>query len=206
MNEGFTQYQRTQIAELRPYIPGETLDPRVSISPADIEGGSPRPDDMIARNPKNHADQWLVAADYFAANFEPLADSAPYWPSLWSAQGKQARAAFDRSLAQYMEAVHEEAFCVDHSMWVWSAAVLEDLKEWLPDWLHGELEELGLDEDGVALGNKLDDQLEKRLAREASEKNRERVARDWDAGTVQSTRPLPRCPSCAAQSRKEGGT
>jgi len=24
---------------------------------------------MIARNPKNHADQWLVAAQYFKDNF-----------------------------------------------------------------------------------------------------------------------------------------
>jgi hypothetical protein len=33
---------------------------------------------MIARNPKNHADKWLVAAAYFADNFEcvspPMAD------------------------------------------------------------------------------------------------------------------------------------
>jgi len=27
---------------------------------------------MIARNPKNHDDQWLIAADYFADNFEPV--------------------------------------------------------------------------------------------------------------------------------------
>jgi hypothetical protein len=27
---------------------------------------------MIARNPKNHDDQWLVAAKYFADNFEPV--------------------------------------------------------------------------------------------------------------------------------------
>jgi len=27
---------------------------------------------MIARNPKNHADQWLVAERYFADNFEPI--------------------------------------------------------------------------------------------------------------------------------------
>ena len=31
-----------------------------------------KPGDMIARNPKNHDDQWLVAAAYFADNFEPL--------------------------------------------------------------------------------------------------------------------------------------
>jgi hypothetical protein len=26
--------------------------------------------DMIARNPRNHEDQWLVSAQYFADNFE----------------------------------------------------------------------------------------------------------------------------------------
>jgi hypothetical protein len=29
---------------------------------------------MIARNPANHEDRWLVAAEYFAANFEPVND------------------------------------------------------------------------------------------------------------------------------------
>jgi hypothetical protein len=27
---------------------------------------------MIARNPKNNDDKWLVAAKYFADNFEPI--------------------------------------------------------------------------------------------------------------------------------------
>ena len=27
--------------------------------------------------PANHADRWLVAADYFAANFEPTEQEAP---------------------------------------------------------------------------------------------------------------------------------
>lgn len=67
----FTQYRRKQIAELRPFEPGETLD-GVSISPEDTRAGSPKAGDMIARNPKNHSDQWLVAAQYFADNFEPM--------------------------------------------------------------------------------------------------------------------------------------
>lgn len=67
----FKQYRRKQIAELRPYEPGEVLT-GVSISDPDHEAGSPRAGDMIARNPKNHADQWLVAAQYFADNFEPV--------------------------------------------------------------------------------------------------------------------------------------
>jgi hypothetical protein len=66
----FRRYRRKQIAELRPYVPGEPLD-RVSISEADREAGSPKPGDMIARNPNNHDDQWLVAATYFAEHFEP---------------------------------------------------------------------------------------------------------------------------------------
>jgi hypothetical protein len=66
----FARYRRKQIAELRPYRSGESLE-GVSISAADKEAGSPKLGDMIARNPKNHADQWLVAAKYFADNFEP---------------------------------------------------------------------------------------------------------------------------------------
>jgi len=65
----FKQYRRKQIAELRPYVEGELLD-GVSISEVDRSAGSPKLGDMVARNPKNHADQWLVAAQYFADNFE----------------------------------------------------------------------------------------------------------------------------------------
>jgi hypothetical protein len=67
----FKQYRRKQIAELRPYEPGEEIS-GVSISAPDKEAGSPKAGDMIGRNPKNHADKWLVAAQYFADNFEPL--------------------------------------------------------------------------------------------------------------------------------------
>ena len=67
----FKQYRRKQIAELRPVIDGDDLS-HVSISEEDRKAGSPKRGDMIARNPKNHADQWLVAAAYFADNFEPI--------------------------------------------------------------------------------------------------------------------------------------
>lgn len=72
----FIRYRRSQIAELRPYEPGEPMD-RISVSVPDREAGSPKPGDMIARNPKNHDDQWLVAAAYFADNFEPIEDATP---------------------------------------------------------------------------------------------------------------------------------
>lgn len=72
----FKQYLRKQIAELRPYEPGEALDSKVSISEADRKAGSPKLGDMIARNPKDHDDQWLVAAAYFADNFEPMPEQS----------------------------------------------------------------------------------------------------------------------------------
>lgn len=68
----FKQYRRKQIAELRPYQAGEILSERVSVSQADKEAGSPKIGDMIARNPKNHEDQWLVAKQYFEDNFESV--------------------------------------------------------------------------------------------------------------------------------------
>ena len=69
----FKQYRRRQIAELRPYVEGEKLD-KVSVAAVDKMAGSPLPGDMIARNPKNFADQWLVAKKYFEDNFEPMKD------------------------------------------------------------------------------------------------------------------------------------
>ena len=68
----FIQYRRKQIAELRPWQSGDDMS-GISVSAEDTKAGSPKAGDMIARNPKNHADQWLVAAAYFADNFEPVA-------------------------------------------------------------------------------------------------------------------------------------
>lgn len=87
----FKKYRRTQISEIRPVDSGDisdfnreghiTVSPeyndreypnRVSISDADLKNGSPKIGDMIARNPANHNDQWLIAEDYFKANFEEI--------------------------------------------------------------------------------------------------------------------------------------
>lgn len=64
------QYKRKGLSEMRPYVVGEDLA-HVSISKPDQENGSPKQGDMIARNPKNHEDQWLVAKKYFEDNLEP---------------------------------------------------------------------------------------------------------------------------------------
>jgi hypothetical protein len=65
----FKQYRRKSVSEMRPYVEGEILDDKVSISEADLKAGSPKAGDMIARNPNNHEDQWLVAKAYFEEKF-----------------------------------------------------------------------------------------------------------------------------------------
>lgn len=67
----FHKFRRKEIAELRVYEAGEDMTD-ISVSAVDAANGSPKPGDRIARNPKNHKDQWLVAAAYFADNFEPV--------------------------------------------------------------------------------------------------------------------------------------
>lgn len=64
------QYKRRGLSEMRPYVIGEDVT-GVSISEADKENGSPKDGDMIARNPNDYGDQWLVAKKYFEDNLEP---------------------------------------------------------------------------------------------------------------------------------------
>jgi len=68
----FKKYRRKTISEMRPYIEGEILPKELSISNADLKNGSPKKGDMIARNPKSHNDQWLMAKDYFEENLEEI--------------------------------------------------------------------------------------------------------------------------------------
>ncbi len=84
----FKKYRRKQIAELRKVDDNDLLqfvrkkkivvvdskdsEVIVSISDVDLMNGSPREGDMIARNPKNHNDQWLVSEKYFNDNFEAI--------------------------------------------------------------------------------------------------------------------------------------
>lgn len=92
MESQFKQYKRIKIAELRPVTHAECrgfhqspttkgflMKPvlmsdgvEVSISAEDRKNGSPKIGDMIARNPENHEDQWLITEDYFKENFAEL--------------------------------------------------------------------------------------------------------------------------------------
>ena len=74
----FKQYRRKETAELRPVTTAEvngTIDVSISISQADKDNGSPKYGDQVARNPKNHDDQWLVAHAYFVDNFELIKEN-----------------------------------------------------------------------------------------------------------------------------------
>ena len=70
----FETYKRTNTSEMRPVteqeVTNRSMSQEVSISKADLDNGSPKLGDMIARNPNNHVDQWLIAKVYFEDNFE----------------------------------------------------------------------------------------------------------------------------------------
>ncbi len=63
--ESFKKYRRTELAEMRPYLPGEQLS-GMSVSYVD----TPESGGMIGRNPNNHDDKWYVGKQYFDDNFE----------------------------------------------------------------------------------------------------------------------------------------
>jgi hypothetical protein len=80
----FKEFKRSAIAEMREVTEADLksfendkvihsmggTEFKVSISEADLKNGSPKIGDKIARNPKNHLDQWLIAKQYFEDNFE----------------------------------------------------------------------------------------------------------------------------------------
>ena len=86
--DNYIRYRRTQVAHLRPVTDQDVLQfdntgsllettpsgelVNVSISTEDLTAGPPLIGDMIARNPSNHNDVWLVAEEYFKNNFEEI--------------------------------------------------------------------------------------------------------------------------------------
>ena len=65
----FKKYRKKGITEIRRYVERENTH-ITSISPQDLKDGSPKKGDMIARDPENHDDQWLIAKAYFKDNYE----------------------------------------------------------------------------------------------------------------------------------------
>lgn len=89
----YRTYKRSAIAEMADWHEGFDMT-GVSVSDVDRANGSPRAGDKIARNPKNHDDRWLVAAAYFAENFEPTTTATVAYggehpnPYTWTVLGR----------------------------------------------------------------------------------------------------------------------
>jgi len=64
------KWRKTGEIEATPWVPGMDMY-RVSVGAADRDAGSPKEGDMIATNPQNPDDRWLIARAYFDANYEP---------------------------------------------------------------------------------------------------------------------------------------
>ena len=65
----FKKYRRKGFSEARPYVEDEDMR-SISITEEDIKAGSPKLGDMIARNPTNHNDKWLVAEATWKRSYE----------------------------------------------------------------------------------------------------------------------------------------
>ena len=65
-NEIWGYYQRKGMSEMRPYVKGEDQS-KFSVNPVDDQEHDMG---LVARNPKNHADQWYVARKYADDNLE----------------------------------------------------------------------------------------------------------------------------------------
>ena len=68
--KGWAKYKRKpELAEMKPWTPDVDMS-RVSISEEDKEAGKPELGDMVARDPDNISDQWLVSKSYFEDKFD----------------------------------------------------------------------------------------------------------------------------------------
>ena len=61
-------YIKNKTQPMEPWVDGYDMD-MVSISQADLDNGSPKTGDMIAVSSDNENDKWLVAEDFFKANY-----------------------------------------------------------------------------------------------------------------------------------------
>lgn len=60
----FTKHERTNVAEMRPYVKNEDLT-GISVG----EGVTPKEGGWIAQDPTNHNDKWYVSEKYYNENF-----------------------------------------------------------------------------------------------------------------------------------------
>ena len=72
----FKKYRKRGVTLMHKFESGmlypKELWDSISISPEDRKNGSPKDGDMIARNPNNPNDMWLVSKEYFEENYEAV--------------------------------------------------------------------------------------------------------------------------------------
>lgn len=69
----YKMYKKKTLTEATPWTPEFDMT-LVSVSEADKLSGSPKVGDMIARNPNNPDDLWLIEANTFAETYEPVVE------------------------------------------------------------------------------------------------------------------------------------
>lgn len=67
-------YRKKQLQELARWTPDFDMN-GVSISDADKANGSPKDGDLIAFNPKNKSDKWLVAKQFADDNYDYVGET-----------------------------------------------------------------------------------------------------------------------------------
>lgn len=72
-------YRKKGVQPMVPWVEGMDLT-GVSIGPDDVANGSPQTGDMIAHDPDNLADKWLINAKFHTDKYEEVLASAPPVP------------------------------------------------------------------------------------------------------------------------------
>jgi hypothetical protein len=65
------KYRKHAVTEIMIWSADVSMD-AISVSPEDRASGHPRTGDMVARNPSNHSDMWLMTEAFFKANYEAV--------------------------------------------------------------------------------------------------------------------------------------
>ncbi len=65
----FKTYRRRAVIEVEPWVKGYDTQ-GVSVNSAAGRKGSPKAGDVIARNPKDYTDRWLITEQQLKSDFE----------------------------------------------------------------------------------------------------------------------------------------
>ncbi len=75
--ETMKRYRKKGTTPMEPWTPTSDME-GVSIGANDQLTGSPMPGDMLAHNPTDPTDRWLVARAFFEENYEPVDPTPPH--------------------------------------------------------------------------------------------------------------------------------